>query len=719
MSININIESSWQTPLVGTNGTSNVQVSGITEPSNLRGNDITQAQTSASNEEETQTPAPTAQHSSQNEEHDHDEENHLLFSCQCDSAGTVGTLLACLRRVLSKSSGGTAGIAATQGWGATQGGSSTAATSKLQHATVYAGPNGLTFHCVQGLAKQSQCSVDLPKGLFREYFVGEEEVWLEESDDESESAVDNGNGAGGSQKTVKAKETIQGGEFGINLTTVLECFSVLSKNHKPKASNSNGSMGEFASLNKVPLCMSYDRDTATFHLEFLDEAAGPGGCLVTCEVPGVAVDENGDQSGLASAFRSSPLLGRAILYSDALSAAVGELHDVPGASVVEVKLSKTGIELGTVGPRSEVWVNVPYHSRQGTAGMYVGLECYSEHNDMLRKYPLSAFLTGMRGLDIGCETCISVNSRGMMAIQHQISRDDTASAVRPSFVDFIMTCIEDEIEEEEHDADDSVRGYGSHSIRDVTNDASVQDEVSIRDKSLTSKQSRKKQHLQRATTRERDDASQSSDDDQNAVSFRGDDNTEQEKNTIETNTPSTDTSRILGELEVDNDMMRSNAGRENKRRQSALADIRRRRELKRQSMNNIDRSAETPDNANGRKRHSSASHAGSDESNTDDDEVTHSSRKQKILNDTPQDPCDSSSASDSSESEHEESQDVTDIPQIFSKSSSMRTSRHGSRRSRDGVTAESGSEDEAEPRMMYGDTKLEFTQDGYGSDDSM
>ena len=726
MSININTESSWQTPLVRTNGTANVQVSGITEPSNLRGNDITQAQTSATNREETQTTAPTpAQHNSQNEEEHQDEENHLLFSCQCDSAGTIGTLLACLRRVLSKSSGGAAGIAATQGWGTTQGGG-TAAASKLQNATVYAGPNGLTFHCVQGLAKQSQCSVDLPKGLFREYFVGEEEVWLEESDEEGESAVDSGNdGAGGSQKTVKAKETIQGGEFGINLTTVLECFSVLSKNHKPrvssgngKASGSNGSMGEFASLNKVPLCMSYDRDTATFHLEFLDEAAGAGGCLVTCEVPGIAVDENGDQSGLASAFRSSPLLGRAILYSDALSAAVGELHDVPGAAVVEVKLCKTGIELGAVGPRSEVWVNVPYHSRQGAAGMYVGLECYSEHNDMLRKYPLSAFLTGMRGLDIGCETCISVNSRGMMAIQHQVSRDDNASAVRPSFVDFIMTCIEDEIEEEEHDADDSVRGNESHSIRDVTNDASIQDEVSIRNKGLSNKQSRKKRQSQRTNNCDQEDASQSSDEDQNAVSFCGDDKTEQEKDTIETNTRSADTSRILGELEVDNDMMKSSIGRENKRRQSALADIRRRRELKR-AMNNVDRSAETPDS--GRKRSSSTSHAENDESSADDEQITHSSRKQKTLNETPQDPCESSSASESSESEHEESQDITaDIPQIFSKSSSsMRISRHGSRRSSDGVTAESGSEDEAEPRMMYGDTKLEFTQDGYGSDDSM
>ena len=712
MSININVDNSWQTPLVGINATTNV--SGITEPSNTRGNGSqpTETQTpAAAQRTQPHTAQTTQQTSSQNHTVEEEEENHLLFSCQCDSAGAIGTLLACLRRVLSKS-GGTGNSIPTQF-------TSTQATgyggaSKLQHATVYAGPNGLTFHCVQGLAKQSQCSVDLPKGLFREYFVGEEEVWMESDDEDS---TDGNNGEGGSQKSMRAKETIQGGEFGVNLTTVLECFSVLSKNHKPKASNAGGSAkvgGEFASLNNVPLCMSYDRDSATFHLEFLDENAGAGGCLVTCEVPGVAVDENGDQSGLASAFRSNSLLGRAILYSDALSAAVAELHDVPGASVVEVKLSETGIELGAVGPRSEVWVTVPYNSRQGTAGMYVGLECYLEEQDMSRKYPLSAFLTGMRGLEIGCETCISVNSRGMMAIQHQVSREDDGNAVRPSFVDFIMTCIEDEIEEEQ-DANENVEVDARNGMRDVTNDASVQDEASVRVKSVSSRHSRRKRQPQREHYE-----SESSHDEHNAeVSFRDDEDTEEAINdATETNTRSTATSRILGELEVDNDMMSSNLGGTNKRRLSALADIRRRRE-QRQSMNKTaesdDESEDQSESAldskhSGKKRRSSASRNESD-SKQSDDEYNRAPRRQKAYIDTPQDP--SQSDSESSDSEPENSQDVTaDIPELFSKTSSMRTSRHGSRKF---------SEDEAseEPRMMYGDTKLEFTQDAYSSDESM
>ena len=697
MSININVDSSWQTPIVGVNAATNV--SGITEPSNLRSNDSQPAEqtpAAAASRSQAETTAHTSQQTgSQNHTVEEEGENHLLFSCQCDSAGAIGTLLACLRRVLSKSSTGGSGTAPTQ-FTATQT-TGYGGASKLQHATVYAGPNGLTFHCVQGLAKQSQCSVDLHKGLFREYFVGEEEVWMESDDESSSHGVMNREE--GSQKTMRAKETIQGGEFGINLTTVLECFSVLSKNHKPKSTSNNPISskvgGEFASLNNVPLCMSYDRDSAIFHLEFLDENAGAGGCLVTCEVPGVAVDENGDQSGLASAFRSNPLLGRAILYSDALSAAVAELNDVPGASVVEVTLAKTGIKLGAIGPRSEVWVTVPYHPRQGTAGMYVGLECYySEQNSMTRKYPLSSFLTGMRGLEIGCETCISVNATGMMAIQHQVSREDDNHGVRPSFVDFIMTCMEDEVDE--HDTNEGATEVSlNNGMRDRTNYASVHDEVSVRSKSVSGNHSRRRSQSQN------DEGSSDSDDEQ-------DEGTEEATlNASETNTRSTATSRLLGELEVDNDMMSSNIGGTNKRRLSALADIRRRRE--KQTMNKTvtsDNETEDEPRHSGKKKRRSGNGSESDHSY-----YGHSAGRKKAYNETPQDP--SQSESESSDSELENSLDVTaDIQPVFSKTS-KRNSRRGDR-------GTNGSEDDAseEPRMMYGDTKLEFTQDGYGSDES-
>jgi len=725
-----------------------------------------------------------------------EEESQLLFSCQCDSARTVADLLSCLRRVVTSnvssstwsefggaSSGGGGGGG---GHGATQRTSHTQSTAaavamaggsanKIQHATVYAGPNGLTFHVQHGLAKQSQCSVDLPKGLFREYFVGEEEVWLEDSDVESVSNNHAG-GTSASQSQGRTKEIIHGGEFGVNLTTVLECFSVLSRNNKStqsmaKGKGSNGSSsggtkqnyGEYASLDRVPLCMSYDRATALFHLEFLeggqlggngDATNMGGGCLVTCEVPGVAVSDDVDDgpddemdnhnslssnntSGLAAAFRSSPLLSRAILYSDALQAAVAELYDVPGASVVQVTLSNEGIELGTVGPRSEVWVNVPYHKRQ--TGMYVGMECNKSNNNdpfgtqsspsMSRKYPLGAFLTGMRGLDIGCETCISVNSRGMMAIQHQVAKDgytDTLSSnVRPSFVDFIMTCIEDEGDDEEGLSQENIsQGVHQHDA--------FQNEMNDQTEETTTATTRTKTRTRETFSSSEDEEMQSRANGRKPKQhYDSASGTDDEGN--ERSSSSNAASKILGELELDKDMLSSRRDDSVQGRKTALEDIRRRRRERQNEPIRMDESdaneSAEDENAEGRndstnKRRSGSEHKSAasrkmrrsednnSESNQSDDNTSNQLRN---LRSTAQSSSDDDDGED--DSEPLDALDVTaEIPTLFSKSPSMSTSRHGRHRGKS-----TDRDDEAvdeEPKMMYGDTRLEFTQDGYESGDS-
>ena len=79
------------------------------------------------------------------------------------------------------------------------------------------------------------------------------------------------------------------------------------------------------------------------------------------------------------------------------------------------------------------------------------------------------------------------------------------------------------------------------------------------------------------------------------------------------------------------------------------------------------------------------------------------------------------SSSDEDEDEDSEPEDVLDvtaeIPKLFSKSPSMSTSRHGKRRGKGADMDDDEAVDE-EPKMMYGDTRLEFTQDGYESGDS-
>lgn len=725
---------------------------------------------------------------------------NLLFSCQCDSARQIATLLSCLRRVVTSSSSSTLGggggtndyyTSSTQRNTTTQTNlASSNNNSRLQHATVYAGPSGLTFHVQHGLAKQAQCSVDMPSSSFRHYIVGEEEVWLEDEEEEYNENNDD-NDKDNNTNPKYTKEIVQGGEFGINLTTVLECFAILSKktgNHNSNYTNTNknykvqppssgsvdhasgasgggvggasiGGGGEYASLTNVPLCMSYDRGSATFHLEFLDKGGGSGGgCLVTCEVPGVAVADddvddtghdstnnnnddneeekgnneycNSSSSGLAMAFRASPLISRAILHSDALLSAVSELYDVPGASVVEISLTPTGLGFGCVGPRSEVWVTVPYHRGQG--GLYVGLECYALPNNIspddigrssssrdggnnssniVRRYPLGAFLSGMRGLDIGIETCISVNSRGMMAIQHQVSKEgyyhdlsEGSTPARPSFVDFIMTCIE--VVDEDHERGDNQprpthepRSRHDNGLQDITNN----DSEDLGDAGRKARDARYRENGTRAATTTTIDERVVMSSDEEAKDT-ADDFPIKKTRRKETRHDDDDDGNddrdfgglneealfdgldcLLGEKAeiIGNDNMSSSNKSEPLTdlvgRKKALDDIRRRRQERHQQ------EQQTPP----------VQHYNPTQTQSDDD--------------------------DGDTTEPEDSLDATaEVPNLFSKRSSLLTSaRTGGGKRRKNMTNDIYNSDnddsdmEQQPKMMYGDTKLEFTQDGY------
>jgi len=366
------------------------------------------------------------------------------------------------------------------------------------------------------------------------------------------------------------------------------------------------------------------------------------------------------------------------------------------------------------------------------------MECYKSNNNdpfgtqssptMIRKYPLGAFLTGMRGLDIGCETCISVNSRGMMAIQHQVAKDgytDTSSAnVRPSFVDFIMTCIEDEGDDEELSQENISQGVHQ-------NDAWQNEMNDETEEATTTTSTRNK-----SKTRTRETFSSSEDEDMQTRTHRRKEKQQYDSASgtddegFERSSSSNAASKILGELELDKDMISSHRDDTMQGRKTALEDIRRRRRERQNESMRMDESdnEESAEDENAEKRNDYSNKRRSDsvpkasrklrrsegndsESNQSDDNAD--SRLQNLRS-TEQS---SSEDDDDDDSEPEDALDVTaEIPKLFSKSPSMSTSRHGRRR---GKSADR--DDEAvdeEPKMMYGDTRLEFTQDGYESGDS-
>lgn len=71
--------------------------------------------------------------------------------------------------------------------------------------------------------------------------------------------------------------------------------------------------------------------------------------------------------------------------------------------------------MGAAGHSGDCLVHLPKNSE-----IFVSLHCDPPNKHHFRSYPLNSFLQGMRGLDIANETCVSLNAKGMIAIQHQV-----------------------------------------------------------------------------------------------------------------------------------------------------------------------------------------------------------------------------------------------------------------------------------------------------------
>lgn len=227
-----------------------------------------------------------------------------------------------------------------------------------------------------------------------------------------------------------------GGEFAVNLTSVLEAASCLLP---PSAGSSQ-------------LNLSYDRGEAVLKMEFLQHDLAAGSILSTCALPGLAPadeddeDEEGGKS-LALLFRKTEVTARAIASSEYLRPAVGELAEVAGATCCTLGISPKGVTMGCVGNAmgGDCLVEL------GKEG-FVSLECHADLDVEKHEwtYPLHLMLQGMRGLEVARETCVSLNQNGMIAIQHQVV-DNAVGDGEPNFVDFIMGPIADDPHHDIHD----------------------------------------------------------------------------------------------------------------------------------------------------------------------------------------------------------------------------------------------------------------------------
>lgn len=176
----------------------------------------------------------------------------------------------------------------------------------------------------------------------------------------------------------------------------------------------------------MKLSISYNLTQELFKLELTDDT----GVLSTAAIPGMQPPEDDLGQTLALAMRSSPVAARLIIKSDTLREILVELESVGGAKVATVSLDAKALEIAVVGDLSECLVSVPCRGDH-----VVSLECPSVSGNAC-SFPLHSLLGSLRGLEIAEETCITINNKGMMAIQHQVIDSSTGDG-SPSFVDFV------------------------------------------------------------------------------------------------------------------------------------------------------------------------------------------------------------------------------------------------------------------------------------------
>lgn len=247
------------------------------------------------------------------------QQDEFLVSCRCESARAVSTLLSCLSHVASSdSSAKSSGRDMSQ----SRRRATSSSAAAIQPVTVFCSPANLTFH-VHGKAKQTQASVDMQPGLFSFFKVAPAPDQEGQNENEQENAWQ------------------AGGEFCVNLTTVLDCLHMLGK-------QSN-------SLEKTTLCFTYNLSKEIFKIELLEES----GVMSTAAIPGMLPPEDDLGNSLALAFRSSPMVARIIFKADTLREVVPELELVVGATFGTVILGPEGLQMAAIGHLGECLISVP------------------------------------------------------------------------------------------------------------------------------------------------------------------------------------------------------------------------------------------------------------------------------------------------------------------------------------------------------------------------
>jgi len=304
---------------------------------------------------------------------------------------------------------------------------------KLHPMTIFCTKEGLTIHS-QSSNKQSQASMELPASLFGYYRL-------------TDSSGNDGHGDGHGDDHGDLSY-----DFTIHWQTFMQCLNLLMiGTGGDKTSGSNPAAGFFRnhSQNAAPapnhsasaLTLSYHTSTEVLRMEW-EGGCQQGSVVATAAIPGLNPPPADEAAELSAAFGQSPIAARWLCpHAGHELAETRELDHLPGATTVRLRFLRAseggGDGDGASGPRLRlsarghsgrvsIEIPAPIEFLGGAEGDDRG----ADHEKLAYSYSLASWKRALQPLDMARETCLSVNTRGILAVQHQLFVDSSGASHR-------------------------------------------------------------------------------------------------------------------------------------------------------------------------------------------------------------------------------------------------------------------------------------------------
>lgn len=305
---------------------------------------------------------------------------------------------------------------------------------KLHPMTVFCTKTGLTIHS-QSSNKQFQASMELPASLFKHYNL------MEPTPDGNENENNNDD-----------DDNDLSYDFTIHWQTFMQCLNLLmigTGGDKPQSSIPASSFFRNHQTPPQPqanssLTLSYHTSTEVLRLEW----EGSSGVVATAAIPGLNPPPSDEAAELSAAFGQSPIVARWLCPQAGHELSeTRELDYLLGATTVRLTFSRARdgsggdddnddenddddpfaspkLRMSAKGHSGRVAIEIPAPIE------FSGDESGTAPTRIAHTYSLAGWKRALQPLELARETCLSVNARGILAVQHQLVVETAAGGYR-------------------------------------------------------------------------------------------------------------------------------------------------------------------------------------------------------------------------------------------------------------------------------------------------